>query len=1014
MSTNQLRRYLDLLNEAETTSRLIANQPFIPGQPLSPVQMAAVDLANRMGNNIPPDVQQAYNLAKQAGINPGPVIRDRTDSTNKQSVETNARSGQPPSQFIPTHFHKNFLGGRIPLMQTPDGKFWWMTNDSDNPRAGKTIQPWVGNTTDRSSMASVDGTIVNNKPVEFPNGTNWQQNSGQVQSATPGIDPNELVPPNTNVALPSSGTFSNDQALANLAAKIKAAKAAVQRFEPTDSNTDSAESLELLRQLRELGQQISNLPDAINSTDIEAGLAEIKNDTAIAGKMTSLLKQMAALPETSVSYITRKEALDIIEASRDKIIRRSKAVEAKVQQGVKDAARSSGSVAPTGGGATPTGGGSTSPSGGGSSTPTGVQDGPGLAGGQRCAVCGTPQSQHQNLQHQFAPGGAADRPAPVPQGGSGGGADVSRIKQLQRDLIAAGAKNLGTTGPNRDGVDGDIGSRTREAMQKYPAVAAKYADLNASQGSTPGNVEKLNAALTTIEGILAKYKVKLSEDRESSTPTDQMRQWRSLIEYSELTELDRKRRPTKSEIEAYLKNLPPDPGSSKTVAAEPVAPAKPASPTNPYVQRPGGSREAQAWQAEKAAQQAAQQAAQTTSTSAAGQGAAAAGQGSAAAGQGSAATTAAGKGALRGAATIAGKAAGKALPGVGLALGAYDAYNRTKEGDYLGAGISGLAGLAALVPLVGTAASLGLTGVNVYRDLNKNPSVAITPEDAAVITQNLKIIQDWQKDPANQAALTPELKNRIENIIKGVAAVGVPTAQAATPATPASAPAPAPAPAPAATSAANSKVDQVNQTLNSMDQLLKKNKYESISNKKSPPLTEAERMARLRDIVTEDVSDWVTNALTGYGGYKAWQAAKDWRTGSKSTAPGPGSGATPPPAAAGSPSWLAKLNKGLSMVWKTGLFTTKWGLIAAGAAAMVVLWDTFKENPEVARVAGINPDDMKQFAELYTQLNQIVGDEASFKALPPEVQQKATDIAKRALKMAAGIANRKSVEPEPP
>ena len=376
---------------------------------------------------------------------------------------------------------------------------------------------------------------------------------------------------------------------------------------------------------------------------------------------------------------------------------------------------------------------------------------------------------------------------------------------------------------------------------------------------------------------------------------------------------------------------------------------------------------------------------------------------------------------MRGAATIAGKAAGKALPGVGLALGAYDAYNRTKEGDYLGAGISGLAGLAALVPLVGTAASLGLTGVNVYRDLNKNPSVAITPEDAAVITQNLKIIQDWQKDPANQAALTPELKNRIENIIKGVAAVGVPTAQAATPATPASAPAPAPAPAPAATPAANSKVDQVNQTLNSMDQLLKKNKYESISNKKSPPLTEAERMARLRDIVTEDVSDWVTNALTGYGGYKAWQAAKDWRAGSKpgaaappAGAAAPAAGAAPPPAAAGSPSWLAKLNKGLSMVWKTGIFTTKWGLIAAGAAAMVVLWDTFKENPEVARVAGINPDDMKQFAELYTQLNQIVGDEASFKALPPEVQQKATDIAKRALKMAAGIANRKSVEPEPP
>jgi hypothetical protein len=276
MSTNQFRRYLDLLNEAETSSTfrgtLVANEPVIPGQPLSQIQMSMVDLSRSMGNQIAPEVQQAYDLAKQAGIQPR--SRDR----------------------------------------------------------------------DQSSLAS-------------------------------GSD---LIAPNTNVALPSSGTFSNDDAIANL------------------------------------NRQMS-------------------------------------------------------------------------------------------GGSVP-----------------------------RCAVCGTPQSQHQKLQHQFVAGGAADRPAPVPQGGGSTG-DISRIKQLQRELSAAGA-NLGKTGANRNGIDGDIGPLTRAAMIKYPDISAKYADLSAdpaAQASTPAvDTSKLTAALGAIEGILSKYKVKLGENRESST-RDQMKHWHALMELTQ-------------------------------------------------------------------------------------------------------------------------------------------------------------------------------------------------------------------------------------------------------------------------------------------------------------------------------------------------------------------------------------------------------------------------------------------------------------------------------------------------
>jgi hypothetical protein len=150
----------------------------------------------------------------------------------------NEATGQAPTDFAPTHFHKNNLGGRIPLMQTPDGSFWWETTDPENPRAGKTVQPWIGNTENRSgtSTGSVDGVFKDGKPVDFPAGVTWKEVAQSADKSSnsslpgqggqpppdeiPHIKP-EVVEPKTNVAPPSSGTFTNDMALANLADKIK-------------------------------------------------------------------------------------------------------------------------------------------------------------------------------------------------------------------------------------------------------------------------------------------------------------------------------------------------------------------------------------------------------------------------------------------------------------------------------------------------------------------------------------------------------------------------------------------------------------------------------------------------------------------------------------------------------------------------------------------------------------------------------------------------------------------------
>jgi hypothetical protein len=345
-------------------------------------------------------------------------------------------------------------------------------------------------------------------------------------------------------------------------------------------------------------------------------------------------------------------------------------------------------------------------------------------------------------------------------------------------------------------------------MANYPNIAAKYPDLKGAavaQAATPAmDTKKLDSALTSIESILAKYKIKLSEDRESST-TDQMKQWRSLMELTKAeTEAAAANRAAKqaanqSAIDAQAKNF----GQVKNFGPYATAPAQ----IMPYTQ---------------AAQQAAQQTkAEYDRLTAKAAGAAKKGT----------------AGAAKGAVGALGKGVAKLSPGVGLALAVPDVYDRTKAGDYTGAAISGLAGLASLVPLKGTAIALGLGGLNAWLDSRKTPTVAISAEDAKTIIDNIEIMQNWAKDPANQNALTPELKTRIANNIKAVNSLGIVT-QAATPA----ATQQADTPAAQATSALPTAISAADR----LDKLLKKNNFES-----REYTTSGEQLARYRDIVNE-------------------------------------------------------------------------------------------------------------------------------------------------------------------
>jgi hypothetical protein len=69
-----------------------------------------------------------------------------------------------------------------------------------------------------------------------------------------------------------------------------------------------------------------------------------------------------------------------------------------------------------------------------------------------------------------------------------------QVLTMQKELKAAGA-NLGTFGPNQDGLDGRLGPYTRRAAEKFPEIASKYKDVLAR----PDSVDAQKIDTTTIQ-----------------------------------------------------------------------------------------------------------------------------------------------------------------------------------------------------------------------------------------------------------------------------------------------------------------------------------------------------------------------------------------------------------------------------------------------------------------------------------------------------------------------------------
>jgi hypothetical protein len=69
-----------------------------------------------------------------------------------------------------------------------------------------------------------------------------------------------------------------------------------------------------------------------------------------------------------------------------------------------------------------------------------------------------------------------------------------QVLTMQKELKAKGA-DLGTFGPNGDGLDGRLGPYTRRAAEKFPEIANKYKDVLAR----PNSVDAQKVDVSTIQ-----------------------------------------------------------------------------------------------------------------------------------------------------------------------------------------------------------------------------------------------------------------------------------------------------------------------------------------------------------------------------------------------------------------------------------------------------------------------------------------------------------------------------------
>jgi hypothetical protein len=115
----------------------------------------------------------------------------------------------------------------------------------------------------------------------------------------------------------------------------------------------------------------------------------------------------------------------------------------------------------------------------------------------------------------------------------------------------------------------------------------------------------------------------------------------------------------------------------------------------------------------------------------------------------------------------------RVAPGAGAAFGAYDAYHRGKEGDWLGAGLAGASAIASFFPGLGTAIALGLDATNIARDYaaGKFDDAEVSPQERAQIEQDWRTLEPYYRDTALFKSLPAKDQARLTRLKQKAAEV---------------------------------------------------------------------------------------------------------------------------------------------------------------------------------------------------------------------------------------------------
>ena len=280
---------------------------------------------------------------------------------------------------------------------------------------------------------------------------------------------------------------------------------------------------------------------------------------------------------------------------------------------------------------------------------------------------------------------------------------------------------------------------------------------------------------------------------------------------------------------------------------------------------------------------------------------------------------------------------------------------------------------------------------------------SMSAEDKAIVMQNITIIQDYVK--ANPSAVNADLKARIDRVMAAAKAAGVTPGQGAQPPEGKKA---APAVPAVPTATPTTAPAKLNNTLDGIDNLLKKYNFESLEfdsffdslteseqrrfiSKHLNLLSESEQMAERRDMLNE-AGAWGL----GQKGLR-WLARKLYKAGGGASA-----GRAPvPPAAGKTPWWKPGFKTGVAL----GVGGTVGGSVIGYFALREILsslLDTIKD-PETAKVITISPEDTAAFIQFRKELEAALPDQAAYDALPQDAKDRLSMIAARAEAMDKAI-----------